>query len=89
MVKTTRQQNPVLFRVCDDCRDIVVQGYSDSIGDPVEHKNRCNRINKEILPVNHYWLESVLTDPDIFYQSCECCGVSGAQHTVQARRNKS
>lgn len=68
---------------CQDCTDIVVQGYCDSIEDEEVHAARVNHIDKNILPPGHYWMEQIRTiEPDHFLK-CECCGQVGVDRFVR------
>ena len=36
--------------MCSVCAEIAIQGYSDNLADVKEHQDRCNYIDKFVLP---------------------------------------
>ena len=75
------------YLVCAECSDIILYGYSDNIEDAKDHAERCNYIDKKLLPRGEYWLGYHEIDQDQFCEKCEVCGIDGANHTVRSAKN--
>ena len=74
--------------MCRVCADIAVQGYSDNLADVQAHQDRCNYIDKYVLPCGSYWKDNEpvpLTDGDSDH--CQGCRNNYATVTVQSAKD--
>ena len=74
--------------MCATCAQIAIQGYSDALADVKEHQDRCNYIDKLVLPVGSYWKDNdprPLTQNDGEY--CTGCRQPGATVSVQSAKD--
>lgn len=82
----TTTVNEEILRLCQDCGEIAVNGYTDSIDDAEEHKQRVLDV-ESMLPEGSYFGGSADTETDQ-WESCDCCRVtSGTILVVRALSN--
>lgn len=72
------------WTMCDECTDIIVNGYTDLIEDMDAHQERCNHIDRGVLPAGEYWSGYTELDRNEYMATCESCGVKGAQYTCHS-----
>lgn len=74
----------IKYNMCQDCTDIVIQGYSDGITNTDIHQSISNRIDR-LPPTNQYWLSGAESIPLDISCKCEGCNKMGVSFVCRSR----